>query len=127
MACVLKCKLKLKILCYIPWKWYNYCESLFECKDVIIPLLLKIFNDIIACSIYPDALKVHKIISIPKENVINTVEKLRSIAVLTTIDNIFEKILYKQLSSFIENESLIFPNQYGFRKGCGTDEAAVVN
>ena len=60
----------------------------------------------IACSIYPDALKAHKIISITKEN----------IAVLTTIDKIFEKILYKQLSTFIEKESLIFPNQYGFRK-----------
>lgn len=100
-------------------------KCIFECKDVIIPFLLKIFNAIIDYSIYPDALKVHKIIPIPKEKISNTVDKFRPIAVLSTIDKIFEKILYKQLSTFIENESLMFPNQYGFRKGCGTDEAAL--
>ena len=42
-------------------------------------------------SIYPDVLNIHKIIPIPKEAIAITLDKYRSIAVLSTIDKIFEK------------------------------------
>lgn len=51
--------------------------------------------------------------------------KLITAAVLSVLDKVFETILYNQLSTFLENEKLLHPNQYGFRKGFGIDQAVV--
>lgn len=98
---------------------------LLKCKDIISPFLFRIFNCIINTSIYPDKLKIAKIIPIPKEKNATEVNKFRPIALLPIIDKIFERILHKQLSSYLENNNLLSIFQYGFKKGCGTEEAVV--
>lgn len=100
-------------------------KILQECDDVISPYLSRIFNNVIDTSTYPNALKIAKIVPIPKENNATLVEKFRPISLLPLIDKIFEKILYKQLSSYLDANNLLYNCQYGFKKGCGTEEAVV--
>lgn len=100
-------------------------RMLFECKDLISPYLSRIFNRIVNTSIYPDELKIAKIVPIPKECNALTIEKFRPIALLPIIDKIFEKILHKQLYSYLDGNGLLYSRQYGFKKGCGTEEAVV--
>lgn len=100
-------------------------RCMLECKEIVAPLLSKIFNFAIYSSTYPDILKIHKVIPIPKEINCTSIDKFRPVAVLSVIDKIFEKILHEQLLSYLEEENLLYPNQYGFRKGCGTDEAVI--
>lgn len=95
------------------------------CKDDICPYLSRIFNRMIDTSTYPHDLKIAKIIPIPKESKATLIEKFRPIALLPIIDKIFEKILYKQLSSYFEVNNLLYNCQYGFKKGCGTEEAVI--
>lgn len=100
-------------------------KCLLKCKDILLPHLLYMFNSIITTSTYPDVLKIAKIVPIPKENRAVTVEKFRPIAVLSSIDKLFEKILHRQLSEFLTVNNLLYEMQFGFRKGCGTQQAVV--
>lgn len=95
------------------------------CCQIVSSHLAEIFNSMIRTSIYPEALKLHKVIPIPKDAHANTVDKYRPIALLSVIDKVFEKIIHLQLSEFLEKESLLHKNQFGFVKGSGTDEAVV--
>ena len=36
---------------------------------------------------------------------------------------IFEKLVYKQLIGYIEKQAILFPHQFGFRKGHSTAQA----
>lgn len=89
-------------------------------------LLARIFNSMVETSCYPDILKIHEIIPIPKACGARSVNLYRPISLLSNIDKVFEKIMIDQLSSYLENHNIIFCRQYGFRKGYGT-EAAVVS
>lgn len=101
-------------------------QKVFEtCSDLLVPYIVKIFNRMISCSIYPDILKIHKVVPIPKEKNCCVIEKFRPISVLPLIDNIFERIIYDKLSKFCNDNCLLYDYQFGFRKGCGTEEATV--
>ena len=75
---------------------------------------------IIDSGTFPDCLKISKIIPIPKVSNASTVNHFRPVALLSIIDKIFEKLVL-----YIENNKYIYKQQYGFKKGCGTDEAVV--
>lgn len=100
-------------------------KLLLECSNELTPYISNLFNTIISSSIYPDVLKIHKVVPIPKEKNASTADKFRPIAVLSIIDNIFERILYNQISIYMKNHNLLNDFQYGFREGCGTEEAVV--
>lgn len=100
-------------------------RTVVECADVLSPYLANIFNNIVTSGIYPDVLKVHKVVPIPKELNASKVEKYRPIAVLPIFDNIFERILHNQISAYMDGNNLLSSFQFGFKKGCGTEEAAI--
>ena len=47
----------------------------------------------------------------------------RPISFLSTINKIFEKLLYCRLYSYIEQHNMLSTNQYGFRSGLSTSLA----
>lgn len=94
-------------------------------KNVITDIITKIFNSMIQEAEYPDILKLHKIIPIPKSIVTNKVENYRPISILPTVDKILEKIIFEQLSNYLEVNNILFDRQYGFKKGSGTGEAVI--
>lgn len=105
--------------------------------DGIIPKMLQvrvsataeilqiIFNNMISTSKYPDVLKVHKIIPIPKSPNAKDITSFRPIAVLSVIDKIFEKLMFEQLSNYLHEKHIFYDFQFGFKKGSGTLEAVV--
>lgn len=100
-------------------------KILLNNKNDLTPYLVNIFNNMIRRSIYPDILKIHKIVPIPKGKNACTTEMFRPIAVLSIIDNVFERILHNQISNYMKSNNLLNDFQFGFRKGCGTEEAVV--
>ena len=80
-----------------------------------------IINKSIENGIFPDALKIAKIIPIFKSKENNQLNNYRPISLLSSISKIFEKILYKRLYNFI-NEKLT-KRQYGFRAKHSTIQA----
>jgi len=44
-------------------------------------------------------------------------------SLLSNFNRIFEKIMYKRMTSYIEKHNLLHPSQYGFRNGNSTQHA----
>lgn len=94
-------------------------------RSAVVDILVRIFNNMIIDQKYPNALKIHKIIPIPKKTNPKNIADYRPISVLSIIDKIFEKIIFEQLSNYIEENNILYKDQYGFKKGSGAEDAMV--
>ena len=71
----------------------------------------------------PDILKVSKVTPIDKGGDITDAMNFRPVSTLSAFTQIFEKLVYKQLISFIEKYDILCQYQCGFRKGRSTKQA----
>ena len=65
--------------------------------------------------IFPDELKIAKVVPIFKKDDPTLFKNYRPISLLPTIAKVIEKIIFSQLSSYFNDTKLLFDNQYGFR------------
>ena len=87
--------------------------------------LVKIFNLALKTGTYPDRLKIAKVIPIFKKGSPTSVNNYRPISILSSINKIFEKILYARLIKYIDKFQLLYKYQYGFRKNHSTEHALI--
>ena len=45
------------------------------------------------------------------------------LAIISSFSKVLEKLVYDQLASFLEKQSILFKFQFGFRKGHSTENA----
>ena len=93
--------------------------------NMIVPTLCEIFNLSIKTGEYPDPLKIAKVIPIFKKGDPSLASNYRPISVLSCINKIFEKILFKRLYNFLEKYNILYEFQFGFRQGHSTEHALV--
>ena len=90
----------------------------------IIPTILQplkhIFNMSLETGIFPDYLKIAKIIPIHKSTEFNN---YRPISILPQFSKILEKLMYKRVASFLEKHQILSDSQFGFRKKNSTAHA----
>jgi len=84
-----------------------------------------IINQCIRTGIFPDLLKISKVIPLFKKNNEQLFDNYRPISLLPSISKIFEKVLHTQISEFFEDNNLFFGSQYGFRPSHSTQHAAL--
>nr|CAH7763932.1 unnamed protein product [Callosobruchus chinensis] len=73
--------------------------------NLIIASLTKLFNLCIKNKIFPDILKIAKVISIFKEGNVNELSYFRPISLVTMLAKVFEILLKEQINeSFLRNE-----------------------
>ena len=65
--------------------------------------------------IFPDTLKIAKVIPIHKTGSRTDVSNYRPISLLSLFSKVYEKIMYSRLVSFLSKYNLIYTRQYGFR------------
>ena len=92
-------------------------------KNVIMEPLTVIINQMLNVGIFPDSLKISKVIPIYKKNENTIFSNYIPISLLPSISKIFEKILLEQITTYSNN--LIHKHQYGFRKNHSTEYAAL--
>ena len=92
--------------------------------SIIKPLTL-ITNQIMKTGIFPNKLKLAKVISIYKKDDPTQVTNYRPISLLPVLSKVIEKTIAKQLSGYFEDNKLFNQNQYGFRPGHSTEHAAL--
>ena len=74
-------------------------------KDVMLYIphvFLHLYNIVRLSGIFPDTWKVATVIPLPKNNDPKNPSELRPISLLPIIGKIFEKLIHKQLSAFLE-------------------------
>ena len=86
----------------------------------ISPLLADLFNKSFITGIFPSALKIARIIPIHKKDSKLECGNYRPISILSNLDKILEKLMYKRLYSFLEANNIIYNLQFGFRKNYST-------
>ena len=86
--------------------------------------LKELINLSFATGVYPDNLKIAKVIPIFKNKGDRlTVSNYRPISLLSNINKIFEKLVYSRLYSFLDLHKCIYELQFGFRANHSTNHA----
>ena len=75
--------------------------------------------------IFPDELKLARVVPIYKSGDKKEVSNYRPISVLSFYSKIFEKIMYEYVVEFMDKNEIIFKNQFGFRKNHSTQHAVI--
>ena len=89
---------------------------LFRSASVVKPLSL-IFKNCIKEGYFPLAWKKGNITPIHKKNEKNIIDNYRPISILPICGKLLERVIFKNLYSFFENNNLFNVNQSGFRSG----------
>ena len=79
----------------------------------------------ISSGIYPSNLKIAKVIPIFKNGDSKSINNYRPISILSTLNKIFEKILYARLVDYIEKFDLFYKYQFGYRTNHSTEHALI--
>ena len=61
--------------------------------------------------------------SIHKVGYTQDINNFRPISLLSIFDKIIERFMHRRLYDFLEHHSILFENQFGFRKNNSTDYA----
>ena len=87
--------------------------------------LTYLINKSIKQGVFPDELKLAKVVPIFKTGDEQLVQNYRPISVLPFISKIYEKIVANYLIDFLESQDLLYKYQFGFRKSHSTSHAII--
>jgi len=115
----------ISIISHIKTKYsYGYDNISSALLKIIIneisPSLTLIINQCLSTGIFPDNLKIAKVIPVYKKGNAKLIDNYRPISLLPTISKIFESAIYSQLYEYFEHNHIITDSQYGFRKSHST-------
>ena len=85
-------------------------------KPDIIQSITFIINQSLLSGIFPDKLKIAKVIPLFKKNDPTLLDNYRPISLLPVISKIFERVIFNQLHCHFNIYNLYLPSQYGFRQ-----------
>ena len=92
-------------------------------RTLIIFPLCHIFNQSLADGMFPEKMKWAEIIALYKGKSMDLTINYRPISLLITTSKVLEKVIYKRVYSFLENNNILFPSQYGFRTKHSCEQA----
>ena len=78
-------------------------------------------NQSLMTGIFPNKLKIAKVIPLFKKDSPYIFDNYRPISLLPSISKVFEKVVYKQLYSYFQSQKLLYKSQYGFREDHSTE------
>ena len=87
-------------------------------KDVMLyipEVFVHMYNSVRLSGVFPDPWKIATVIPLPKTNDPKSPSELRPISLLPIVGKIMEKLIHKQLSTFLEDTNYLTNMQHGFR------------
>ena len=100
-------------------------KLLKQIKHELCPTSSMIINQSLVTGVFPDKLKIAKVVPIYKKGDERMLENYRPVSVLPSISKIFEKVIHIQLLQHFVSADLFYPHQYGFREAHSTELAAL--
>ena len=86
---------------------------------------LQIYSTSFLTGIFPSVLKTAKVVLVFKKDSKLDYSNYRPISLLSNIEKILEKIMYKRLYTFLNNNNIIYNLQFGFRQQYSTSHALI--
>jgi hypothetical protein len=94
-------------------------------KIALLGPITLIINQMLHNGIFPDKLKIAKIIPIYKKDDETLFTNYRPISLLPAISKIFEKVIFNQLYQYFQEKKMFYTSQYGFRTEHSTEFASL--
>jgi hypothetical protein len=97
-------------------------------KKIAQPLsspLALIINQSLKTGIFPERLKLAKVIPIYKKDDLTIFDNYRPISLLPVISKIFERIVFNQMYAYLTSNNLLYDSQHGFRMEHSTETASL--
>ena len=89
----------------------------------VCDVIATIYNKSFALGRYPSKLKMAKVIPIFKADDDTDPNNYRPISLLSSFNQIFERLLYNRMKEFIDKNNILCTSQYGFTQGHSTEHA----
>lgn len=90
---------------------------------VISPTLSHLVNNSISSGVFPDCLKMCKVVPIFKGGDALSPSNYRPISILHIFSKMLEKLIHEQIYSYLETNNIFSNCQFGFRRNKGTTQA----
>lgn len=90
---------------------------------IITPILTYLINKSLLDGIFPDILKLARVIMIHKKGDPKVIENYRPISLLSTLSKILERVICEKINKFLNRFEILSSCQHGFRKGRSTQTA----
>ena len=100
-------------------------KLLKQCKQELAYPIMLLFNKSVQTCVFPNKLKIARVLPIFKKNENFKFENYRPISILPSVSKVFEKIMHTQISEYFMKSKLFYQSQYGFRT-CHSTEYAVL-
>ena len=94
-------------------------------RDILAPIFCTFLNSCIEKQVFPNPLKIAKIIPIFKKGDPCEPSNYRPISILPYVSKIYEKNLYLRLANYFSENLLFCPQQFGFRSNMSTLDAII--
>ena len=91
--------------------------------DLVSPLVANLINSSFEEGVFPEVLKVARVIPLHKSGDKSVIGNFRPISVLPVLSKIFEKVMHKRVSNFLEKFNILNDRQFGFRSKKSTCDA----
>ena len=98
---------------------------LFLLKNEISKQLADLFNISFITGVFPSVLKTAKVVPVFKKDSKLDYNNYRPISLLSNIEKILEKLMYKRLYAFLNNNNAIYNLQFGFRQQYSTSHTLI--
>ena len=87
--------------------------------------LSEIFNVSLESGVFPQKMKIARVIPIYKKDDSQDCNTYRTISLLPNISKLFEKLIKSRFSKFLEDNKCLFSRQFGFRNKHSTNHALI--
>ena len=93
--------------------------------DLISDPLLPIIKLSLSSGVFPDRLKISRIIPIFKSDNASLAQNYQPISILPAFSKIFERAVYNGIFQFFVDNDILFKHQFGFRPGHSTSHTLI--
>ena len=100
-------------------------KFLKDAAPIISKPLTHIINMSIECGDIPCDMKSARVVPIHKKNSKTEAGNYRPVSILSVVSEIFERIMYDQLESYLKDESLLYDFQSSFRPSFSMDTCLI--
>ena len=97
--------------------------AMIDSAHIVAPVITLIFNIAIMKCKFPKALKLADITPVHKKGDPQDPMKYRPISVAPILSKLFEKLLFRQLSKYLNDNNVLSQTQFSFRKSRSTKDA----
>ena len=97
--------------------------NIMNVYDSITVILFKIFKASLEEAVFPEKLKIAKVIPVFKKGDKENIENYRPISILPVFSKVLERIMYNRLYEYFMNNNLLHENQFGFQINNSTEHA----